>query len=180
MFNGVLLVAIITTCSENVHDRRAKEKFCNIRDVVVTQTDAHSRRTRRDNTLLQDYVVEDTTGNNKMNKSEMRRLFHSTMDQVINVIDVHFSHQNIKLYAAISALQPKNSNFLDAKKVQPRLDLVDRTCVEAETDVAKTYVAKLNGDEKTKPTTAKLLSEHCEAQKTMPTEHLALKLGFTL
>ena len=44
----------------------------------------------------------------------------------------------------------------------------------------KTYFAKLNGDEKTKPTTIKLLSEHCEAFKVIPTAYLALKLGVTL
>ena len=101
------------------------------------------------------------------------------MDQDINEIDVRFSHQNTKLYATVSALQPENSNFLDVQLMQLRLDLVDRASVEAEFDVAKTYVAKLNGDEKTKPTTTKLLSEHCEALKAMPTVHLALKLEVT-
>ena len=57
------------------------------------------------------------------------------------------------------------------------MDLIDRTSVEAEFDIAKTHVAKLNGDENTQPTTTKLLSEHCEALKAMPTVHLALKLG---
>ena len=85
-----------------------------------------------------------------------------------------------KLYAAVSALQPANSNFLDVKMVQPLLDLIDRISVEAEFDVAKTYVAKFNSDEKTKSTTTKLLSEHCEASKAMPTVHLALKLRVTL
>ena len=66
--------------------------------------------------------------------------------------------------------------------VKPVLDLVDRTSVEAEFDVAKTYVAQFNGDEKTKPTTTNQtkLSEHCEALKAMPTVHLALKLGVFL
>ena len=104
----------------------------------------------------------------------MRRLFYSTLDQVINEIDVRFSHQNTTLYAAVSALQPGNRNFLDVKMVLSILDLEDRTSVKAEFDVAKTYVAKFNGDEKTKPTTTKLLSEHCEALKAMPTVHLAL------
>ena len=95
----------------------------------------------------------------------MRRLFYSTLDQVIHEIDARFSHQNTKLYAAVSALQPKNSNLLEVRMVQPLLDLVDRISIEAVFDVAKTYVAKLNGDEKTKPTTTKLHSEHCEALK---------------
>ena len=102
------------------------------------------------------------------------------MDQVIHEIDARFSHQNTKLYAAVSALQPDNNNFLEVRMVQPLLDLVDRTSVEAEFDVAQTYVAKLNGDEKTKPTTTKLHSEHCEALKATLTLHLALKLGVTL
>ena len=90
----------------------------------------------------------------------MGRLFHSTLDQVINEIDKRFSHQNTKLYAAVSTLQPENSNFLNIKVVQPLLDLVDRTSEEVEFDVAKTYIAKFSGDEKTKPTTTKLVSEH--------------------
>ena len=61
---------------------------------------------------------------------------------------------------------------------QPLLDLVGCTSVEAEFDVAKTCIAKLNGN-KTKPTTTKLLFEHCEALKAMPSVHLALKLGIT-
>ena len=64
--------------------------------------------------------------------------------------------------------------------VPPFLDLVDRTRVEAEFDVAKTYVAKFTGYEKAMPTTSKLLSEHCKALKAMPTVHFALELGVTL
>ena len=70
--------------------------------------------------------------------TEMWRLFYGTLDQVINKIEVPFSYQNTNLYAAVSAPQPKNSNFLDVKMVQLFLDLVDRTSVEAEFDVAKT------------------------------------------
>ena len=149
-------------------------------DEVVTQIDAHSRQTRRDNTLLQGYVVEETTVNNAINKDEMRRLFKSILDQLINEIKLRFSQQNTKLCATVSALQFENSNFLGIKMVQALLDLVDRTSVEAEFDVAKTYVAKLNGDEKTKPTTTKLLSKHCEALEAMLTIHPGLKLGVTL
>ena len=110
----------------------------------------------------------------------MRKLLYGILNQVINEIDMRFSDQNAKLYAAVSALQHENSNILDVKIVQPLLDLVDRTSMEVEFDVAKTYIATLNDDEKTKPTTTKLLSEHCEALKAMPTVHLALKLGVTL
>ena len=130
--------------------------------------------------ILCDYVVEETTGNNEINKDEMRRLFCSTLDQVINEINVRFSHHYTKIYAALSALQPENSNFLNVKMVQSLLDLVDGTSVEAEFDVAKTCAAKFNGDEKTKPTTTKILSDHCETPKAMPAVHLALKLEVAL
>ena len=63
--------------------------------------------------------------------------------------------------------------------MQPLLDLVDCANAEAEFDVVKTYVAKFNGDEKTKPITTKLLCEHWKAVKALPTVHLALKLGVT-
>ena len=66
----------------------------------------------------------------------MRRLFHSTSNQVINKIEGHFSYQNTKLYAAVFALPPENSNFLDVKMMQSLLDLVDRTSAEAEFDIA--------------------------------------------
>ena len=64
-----------------------------------------------------------------------------------------FSHQNTTLYSAASTFYLENSHSLDVKMVQPLLDLVDRISVEAEFDVAKTYVAKFNGDEKTESTT---------------------------
>ena len=91
---------------------------------------------------------------------------------------MRFSHQNTKLIAAVSTLEPENSNFLDVKMVQLLLDLVDRASVKAEFDVAQTYDAKLNGDEKTEPTTTKLLSKYCEALKAMPPLHFALKQSF--
>ena len=97
-------MALVAASVENVHNLRTEEKFCDTWDEVVTQIDAYSRQTRRDNALLQDYVVEETTSNNGMNKNGMRRLFYSTLDQVINEIDVRFSYQNTKLYAAFSAL----------------------------------------------------------------------------
>ena len=121
---------------ENVQNLRAEEKFCDTWDEVFTPIDGHSSRTRPDNTLLQEYVVEGTIANNDINK-ELRRLFYSTLDQLINEIDVRFSHQNTKLYAAVSTFQPENSKFLDVKMVQPHLDLADCTSVEAEFDVAK-------------------------------------------
>ena len=63
--------------------------------------------------------------------------------------------------------------------VEPLLDLLDRASVEADFDVAKTYVAKFNNDAKAYPTTTEFFSEHCEALKAMTTVHLARKLRIT-
>ena len=106
-------MTLVAAYDESVYNLQTKEKCCGIWDEVVTQIDAYSRRTRYDNTLQQDYIVEETTGNNEMNKHEMRRLSYSPLDQVIHKIKVRFSHQNTKLHAAVSALQPENINFLD-------------------------------------------------------------------
>ena len=57
-------MTLVAACVENVHKLRIEEKFCDAWDEVVTQIDAHSRRARRSNTLLQDYVVKETTKNN--------------------------------------------------------------------------------------------------------------------
>ena len=61
-----------------------EEKFCDMWDEVITQVDAYTKRTRRDHTLLQNYVVEETTVNNETNKDEMQRLFYSTLGQDFN------------------------------------------------------------------------------------------------
>ena len=123
--------------------------------------------------------MKETTGNNEINKDEMRRLFSSTLDQVINDINVRFSHQNTKLYATVSALQSENINFLDVKMVEPLLDLLYRASLEADFDVAQTYVAIFYNDAKTYPTTTKFLSEHCKTLMAMTTVHLARKLRVT-
>ena len=122
-------MTLVAACVVNVRNLPIEEKFCDIWDEVVTQIDALSRRALRDNTLLQDYVVEEITGNNEMKKDEMQRLFYSTLNQVINEIDMRFSHQNTKLNAAVSALKFENINFLDLKMVQLLSDLVDRASV---------------------------------------------------
>ena len=63
-------MTLVAACVKDVQYLRTEEKFYDIWDEVFIQIDAHSRRTRRDNTLLQDYVVEETTGNNEMIKTK--------------------------------------------------------------------------------------------------------------
>ena len=97
-------MTLVAAFVEKVHNLRTEEKFCHIWNEVVTQIDTHSRRIRRDNTLLQNYVVEETTGNNEMNKDEIQRLFSRTSNQLINKMEMRFSHQNTKIYTAVFTL----------------------------------------------------------------------------
>ena len=74
-------MTVVVACAQNVHNLQTEEKFCDTWDEVVTQKNANSRQTRRDNTLLQGYVVEETTESNEMNKDEMRTLLYSSASQ---------------------------------------------------------------------------------------------------
>ena len=120
-------MTLVLSRVENVYNLRTEEKFCDVWDEFVTQIDAHSEQTRRDIRLLRYYVVEETTGNNEMNKDKIRRIFYTTLDKVINETDVRFSHQNTELYADVSALLPEKNNFLDVKMVQSLYDMIDCT-----------------------------------------------------
>ena len=81
-------------------------------DKVITQIDALQRRIRPANALLQNYVVEETAGNNETNKYEMWRMFYSTLDHVVNEINFPFSQRNSKLCCYLCALT-ENINLLD-------------------------------------------------------------------
>ena len=59
-------MTLVAASVENVDNLRTKEKFCDIRDEVVSLSEAHSRQIQGDNTLLQDYVVEEATKNNEI------------------------------------------------------------------------------------------------------------------
>ena len=48
-------MTLVAACVKNVYYLQTEEKFCDICDEVVTQIDAHLRRTRRDNTFFQIY-----------------------------------------------------------------------------------------------------------------------------
>jgi len=175
-------VMLITSCVESVGNLRTEQEFRTMWDEANSQNDAHlrSRRNRRVNTLLADYVIEEATGNIDVNEEEMRRLFYSLLDHVVSKMDVRFNERNSRLFTAVAALQPEHSNFLNAKLVQPILDLAKCTIVESEFIVAKAYIAKLTDDDKPKITITKLLSEHSEVLKAMPTVYLALQLAVTL
>ena len=73
-------ITLVAASVENARNLRTEEIFCDIWNEVLTQIDAHLRQTRRGNILLQDYVVEETTDNNEVNKNEMRRILYSTLN----------------------------------------------------------------------------------------------------
>ena len=59
-------MTLVTACVENVHNLQTEEKFCGMWNEVVTEIDAYSRQTQRDNTLLRliKRQVDEATGNN--------------------------------------------------------------------------------------------------------------------
>ena len=85
----------VTSCDENVRNLLAEAKYSDIWNEVITQIDAPSKRIRRADALLQNYVVEETTGNNEINEHEMRRSFCSTSDHVVNEMNCCFSQRNL-------------------------------------------------------------------------------------
>ena len=45
------MMTLVVANVENVHNLRTEKKFCDIWDKVVTQIDAQSRQTQRDNKI---------------------------------------------------------------------------------------------------------------------------------
>ena len=56
--NLLTRMTLVVAYVENVHNLQTEKNFYDVWDKVVTQIDIHLKQTQRDNTLLQDYVVE--------------------------------------------------------------------------------------------------------------------------
>jgi len=85
-----------------------------------------------------------------------------------------------KLARALVSLDIKSDTFLDAKAIQPLLDLTNSTIVDTECSVAKQYFATVTFGNDKKMTASRLISEHHGVLKAMPSVLHALKLSVTL
>ena len=134
---------------------------------------------------LQQYVVESTVGQEQLDrgtKEECKRLFFSTLDNVIGEMKTRFSERNSKLVEAMGALDPVSKDFLDPQKIKPLLELSNTAVVESQFDVAKEFLQSemAASSSSTETWTPRLiLQKYAEPLKAMPGVLTALKHGFT-
>ncbi|CAK6968940.1 unnamed protein product%2C partial [Scomber scombrus] len=95
------------------------------------ETERSQKRKRTVNKSLQEYLVEETVGQQQGDTdewdTEMQRLFYSTLDAVGEEIRKHFSERNSELMIALQSLDPNSETFLDVKDVKPILTLSSTT-----------------------------------------------------
>ena len=76
-------------------------------------------------------------------------------------MSARFNERKSKLARALVSLDPKSDTFLDAKAIQPLLDLTNSMIVDTECSVAiKQYFATVTGGNDKKMTASRLISDH--------------------
>lgn len=149
-------------------------------DTVTADTPAvPAKRSRQVNKNLSVYVVEETTGGNINDKTQLRRLYFSALDHVLGEMDTRFSERNSNLAAALAALDPESETYLDVESVKPIMDLTNCTIVETECIVAKQFVSRIKMEESQQKTVMRLLSEQRKVLEAMPSVLSALKVDVT-
>ncbi|GAA6096617.1 uncharacterized protein LOC121563043 [Tachysurus ichikawai] len=96
---------LISSAAECVRSLRKEDEFCMLWDTVTAKTAdtpaIPAKRSRQLNKNLSVYVVEETTGVNSNDKTELRRLYFSALDHVLDEMETRFSERNSKLAAAL-------------------------------------------------------------------------------
>ncbi|ROI52181.1 Zinc finger MYM-type protein 1 [Anabarilius grahami] len=91
LLTGMKLVSSAAECVRNL---RSEDEFCILCDTVTASTkDApvSAKRRRQVNKNLTEYVVEETTGANIIDKVELRRLYFSALDHILGEIEQYIS-----------------------------------------------------------------------------------------
>jgi len=133
------------------------------------------------NPTMDGYVVEGTTGHRDNDKTELQRLYYSTIDSVLGEMDQRFSECNSQLAKSLAALNPESDTFLDAKAVKHIMDLSGSPVIEAEYEVAKQFFSMqkqsqpIEGDW----TIQHILSNYHMHLKAMPSVMTAFKHALT-
>ncbi|CAM4556543.1 unnamed protein product [Leuciscus chuanchicus] len=180
LLNAVKLVHSAIDC---VRDLRCDDAFTELWSTATNNNEPiePSKRRRVMNRNLEEYVLEESVGQNDTNnddKSELKRLFFSAIDAVLGEMDVRFSERNGKLISALEALDPENKSFLDVKKLKHIMDLAGMEIVESEFCVARRFLqSQMEDDSEEKWTVQRLLSKHYKTLKAMPTALTALQLA---
>lgn len=178
LLTGVKLVRSATEC---VRELRCDTVFSELWNAATNnnETSQPNKRRRTMNRNLEQYVVEESVGQNDTNnKTELKRLYFGAIDTVLGEMEVRFSERNGKLITALAALDPEDESFLDATKVKPILDLAGVEMVQSEYCVARRFLqSQMEEASEEKWTVQKLLSKHHKTLEAMPTVLLALRLA---
>ncbi|GAA6089159.1 zinc finger MYM-type protein 1-like [Tachysurus ichikawai] len=152
---------LISSAAECVRSLRKEDEFCMLWDTVTAKTaDTPAIPAKWSRQLMSVYVVEETTGVNSNDKTELRRLYFSALDHVLGEMETCFSKRNSKLAAALATLDPESETFLNVESMKPIMDLTNWTIMETECIVAKQYISRIKTEEsQQKMTVMRLLSE---------------------
>lgn len=115
-------------------------------------------------------MVESMVGQKDMGGgTECKRLFFSTLDNIIGEMNRRFSEWHSQLVKALYALGPDTPNFLDEQKLKPQFQLTNMTLVESQFSVAHQFfkyeTARCPGD---LWTPAAILQHFSEPLATIP------------
>jgi len=127
---------------------------------VPDTPDVPAKRQRFASTRLTDCIVYETSRVNATNNVELRKLYYSVLDYILREMSARFNERKSKLARALVSLDPKSDTFLDAKAIQPLLDLTNSMIVDTECSVAKQYFATVTGGNDKKMTASRLISDH--------------------
>ena len=84
-------IALATSVKQYIRDLRAEEEFCTFWDNLTPYVPVvPAKWSQQANKLLAEYVVEETTRSNTLDKVKMRRLYFSVLDHVPGEMEVIF------------------------------------------------------------------------------------------
>jgi len=146
---------LVLSAVQCIEDLRSDKHLDDLLSTVPDTPDVPAKRQRFESTRLTDCIAYETTGVDAMNNVELRRLYCSILDHNLRELSARFNERNSKLARALVALDPKSETFLDAKAIQPLLDLTNSTIVDTECSVAKQYFATVTGGNDKKMTASR-------------------------
>ncbi|KAI7812918.1 hypothetical protein IRJ41_012057 [Triplophysa rosa] len=178
-------LSIVASAKHCVQKLRCDEGFTKVWEKALESASARAslttpKRKRTANKTMFDYLVEETTGQRDYDiETELKRLYYSTVDSVIEEMDKRFGERNTHLYHALATIDPESESFLDPETVKHIIDLTQSPIVKAEFEVAKQFLRSVSDKEsdtdREKWTTRLILSKDHNALQTMPSVLIALK-----
>ena len=158
---------LIETCMDQVRNLRNEATFVDISKCCNELVDCEPSAKRR----MDDFVVLEPTGQYRREKATATsQMLNDVVDNVLVEMTRRFTDQGW-LYKAVTAMSRKSDKFLDAKKLSPlsRLGIVIPS--NAELQVCKAYIERLNSpvEESDSNKVLKLLYEQrAHSQTHMP------------